>query len=245
MQIPSNAIANADDFGSASSVNKAILYCYEKGIVNSSSLMVNTSHCDEAVEIIHQFSTIVNVGVHVNLAEGKPLTNFNEINFLKGDGSFDFIRTNKKLNFLNSGEKASFMKEISAQIDKLLSQKVKLTHIDSHCHLHTLPAFYGLFIEAAKRYNLRLRLAQTYFEGNYLNFFYRKYLNGILKRKNINYSDYFETPDRYICRNQKRDDRDKITEIMLHPDLDSEGALTDHFDKKTMLSWMTFLKTGD
>ncbi|MBS1526483.1 MAG: ChbG/HpnK family deacetylase [Bacteroidetes bacterium] len=225
-------------------MNKAILHCYEQGLVNSSSLMVNTSHYEEAVEIIHQFSTIVSVGVHINLAEGKPLTDFKEINFLKGDGSFDFSKTNKKFNFLNSGEKASFMKEISAQIDKALSSKVKLTHIDSHCHLHTLPAFYQLFIEAAKRHNLKLRLAQTYFEGSYLNYFYRKYLNGILKREGIGYSDYFETPDRYINRNQGKGKTNKTTEIMLHPDLNSEGRLTDHFDEKTILAWMGFLKAG-
>jgi predicted glycoside hydrolase/deacetylase ChbG (UPF0249 family) len=241
MQLPLNVIANADDFGSAISVNKAILYCYEQKLINSSSLMVNTVAFDEAVEIIQQFSSVTNVGVHINLAEGKPLTNFTERTYLDGNGNFDFVKVNKKFNILNKQQKASFANEIHAQIDRALSNNIRLTHMDSHCHLHTLPGFHGLFIEAAKKYNLKLRLAQTYSE-NYLNSYYRKYLNGILKRNNINYSDYFETPQRFVAGYASAS-KQKITEIMLHPELDARGQLIDHFDEDSIRSWMEFLKT--
>lgn len=243
MTIPANILANADDFGYSLSVNKAILYCYQQKLINSSSLMVNTKSFDDAVEIIHQNSTIVrNIGVHVNLAEGKPITNFGENNFLDDNGNWDFAKVNQKFNFrLNAGEKRAFLSEINAQIEKVLSHNIALVHIDSHCHLHTLPCFFRLFIEASRQHRLKLRLAQTYSEGNYAKFYYRKYINNIFKKHNINYSDYFETPNSYINGRPGTNEKSMV-EIMLHPEFNASGVLTDHFDADGFRKWTNFLE---
>ena len=41
-------IINADDFGYSESVNKAISDCFERGLINRTTIMVNMPHAEEA-----------------------------------------------------------------------------------------------------------------------------------------------------------------------------------------------------
>ncbi|MBK0380696.1 ChbG/HpnK family deacetylase [Mucilaginibacter segetis] len=241
MPIPNNVIATADDFGLSNSVNKAVLYSYEQGIINSTSLLTNTAGFKEAAEFINQYSCIKNVGIHINLAEGKPLTNMSRT-FLDNNGQWDTAKINSKLNLYTKQMSIAFEKEIHAQINKARANNILLTHIDSHYHLHTLPGFYKLFIKTAKHFNLKLRLAQTFRENSYIKFLYRQYINYIIKKSKLNYSDNFQTVAHFLTIiNNGRKPNGNI-EIMLHPDLDQTGKLTDHFDKDTMRNWLMFLK---
>ncbi len=239
MPIPANIIANADDLGFSESVNNAILMCFEEGYINSTSLMTDTPDFEATVELIHQNPVIKNIGIHVDLAQFRPLTDFKE-NFLDADGNWDVYKTNKVLLSLSTPAKTAFSREINAQIERAISKKVNIVHLDSHLHLHTLPAFYKLFLASAKKYKLKLRLAQTFNEGSYLKFYYRKYINNLIKKSGLNYADGFETVSRFL--EYKSHQQKSKVEIMLHPDLDSSGALTDHFDDSTMSDWLVFLK---
>ncbi len=240
MFIPTQIIVNADDIGLKPSVNKAILYCFEQGYINSTSLLTNMGCFNDTVEFIHQNPVIKNIGLHGNLAEGKPVTNFSQQQFLDADGNWDIDKTGNRLLVLNKDAKTAFLKEINAQMERALAAKIKIDHIDSHLHLHTLPAFYNLFIGVAQRHNLKLRLAQTYRERSYLKFYYRKYINNKIKALDINYSDYFVTVEEFLKNNTKFSDDNKI-EIMVHPDFDSSGKLFDHVGANSIENWISYL----
>jgi predicted glycoside hydrolase/deacetylase ChbG (UPF0249 family) len=240
MHIPPNIIVNADDIGLNRSVNQAILYCFKEGIINSTSLLTNMDYFDEAVAIINNNPVIINIGVHGNFAEGKPLTNFKASQFLTADGKWDINKTNKVLQVLNAESKRAFTLELDAQIQRALEANISITHLDSHLHLHTLPAFYGIFIAAAKKYNLKLRLAQTYREGSFIKYAYRKYINNKITSAGINYSVFFETVDEFL-KNEKRDLTGKKVEIMVHPDLSDAGKLFDHVDGTSIHDLTTYL----
>jgi predicted glycoside hydrolase/deacetylase ChbG (UPF0249 family) len=197
MSIPANIIANADDLGFSASVNKAILRSFEEGYISSTSLMTDTPDFEATVELIHQNPAIKNIGIHVDLAQFRPLTDFKE-NFLDDRGNWDVYKTNKVLISLSASGKAAFTKEINSQIERALQKKINIVHLDSHLHLHTLPAFYKLFLAAARKYKLKLRLAQTYNEGSYLKFYYRKYVNNLIMKAGLNYAGGFETVDRFL-----------------------------------------------
>ena len=241
MNFPYNIKATADDLALRPSVNEAILHCYKNGYINSTSLLTNTIYFGDTINLIRENNCIINIGVHVNLAEGKPVSSFNQQNYLDENGNWDIQKTNKKFIILNKSTKIAFFKEICAQIDKALSVNISVVHLDSHYHLHTLPCFYNLFLQAAKQYKLKLRLAQTYNEGNYIKFLYRKYINNKFKLNNNHYSDYFETVNRFL-KNNKIYSNNEVVEIMLHPDLDPLGKLTDHFDPGTLSEWIIFLE---
>lgn len=242
MLIPENIIVNADDFGLRPSINQAIVNCFEKGYINSTSFLTNTAYFENTVYLINQTKVISNIGVHVDLAEGKPVTNFDKVAFLNHNGNWNLRETDKKIRILDRGTKASFTKEIYAQIDKALAANITVTHLDSHHHLHTLPCFYPLFLQAAKHYNLKLRLAQTTNEGSYIKFFYRKYINQQFKANDVQYSDYFENVYHFLSNGTHRQG---IIEIMLHPDLNTLGKLTDHCDASEMENWISFLQKSN
>jgi predicted glycoside hydrolase/deacetylase ChbG (UPF0249 family) len=239
MPIPPNIIANADDLGLNQSVNRSILHCFEQGYINSTSLLTNTVYFEETVNMIHENPSMHNIGVHVNLAEFKPVTNFDQHFFLDENGNWDFGKVNKKLKFIDKQAREAFSKEIFAQVDKVLANHIPITHLDSHCHIHTLPFFFNLFVKAAKYYKLKLRLAQTYYEGSSVNFLYRQFINNLVKLNGNNYSDLVETMD-YFLKNGKNTPINKSIEIVLHPDFDSSGRLTDHYDNMSVTEWIEY-----
>ncbi|WPU95694.1 ChbG/HpnK family deacetylase [Mucilaginibacter sabulilitoris] len=239
--IPLNVIANADDFGFNSSVNKAILYCFEERLINSTSLMVNCEGFEEAIQLTLRHESIINVGLHTNLAEGKPLTNFSNKTFLTENGEWNIDQTGKKIKFLDSQTRASFHREIEAQINRALEAGIRLTHLDAHLHLHTLPGFSAIFLALARQYQLKLRLAQSFNEGNFFKFFFRRFLNKKIIAAGCNYADKFQTIDFYIANHQLQP-QDQRVEIMLHPDFLSGDQLTDHYHPSDITNWISFLQ---
>ena len=67
-------IINADDFGISHEVNEAITLCFNKNYINQTTIMVNMPYVDEAVELSKDNGFSDRVGLHLNLVEGKPLT---------------------------------------------------------------------------------------------------------------------------------------------------------------------------
>jgi predicted glycoside hydrolase/deacetylase ChbG (UPF0249 family) len=141
------------------------------------------------------------------------------------------------LSYFDKASTLAFTNELNAQVDKAIEAKIPITHLDSHYHLHTLPCFYRIFLDAAKRYNLKLRLAQTYNEGSLLKFAYRKYVNHALKINHVEYAERFETVARYLTNTNNM----RRVEVMLHPDMGPDGKLTDHYHADTMTAWIQFL----
>lgn len=65
---------NADDFGLNASVNKAIVESFNSGLINSTTVMANMPGFEEAVNLIHEYKLDRNIGVHLVLTDGLPLT---------------------------------------------------------------------------------------------------------------------------------------------------------------------------
>lgn len=240
MLIPETIIANADDFGLNAAVNKAILFCFQHGYINSTSLLTNTTGFQEAVQMTKLHASIKNVGVHINLAEGKPLTRITT-GLLNESGDWNLQKTGKAASVFSTTQKQEIKKEIFTQVEKSLAQGITITHIDSHYHLHTLPGLYPYFLAAAKYFNLKLRLAQTYRAGSYPKYWYRAFLNYKISNHHLNYSQRFETVE-YFLNNITNGPKESIVEVMLHPSFDPDGTLTDHYDKATMANWLNYLK---
>ena len=239
MSIRTGLIVNADDLGLSISVNEAILFCYEKGYINSSSILTNTPFFDETAQLVHNNKAIINLGVHVNFAESKPLTNFKYNEYLNDNGEWDLDETKKYSNSLNTEVKNAFLTELYAQVDKALSANLNITHIDSHYHLHILPCFYDLFIKAAKKYNIKLRLAQLSHEQNVVKYLYRLYINSKIKLNNHNYSAKFENLGEFLKKLPNNNNQN--IELMVHPQLDESGNLTDSVDSTGFAEWVKYV----
>ena len=67
-------ILNADDFGMTKELNKAVLDGFNNGFLSSASLCANGNAFSAAVNDILPDCQGLGIGVHLNVIEGKPLT---------------------------------------------------------------------------------------------------------------------------------------------------------------------------
>lgn len=158
-------LINADDFGLSEEVNEAIIYGFQQGLLDRTSLMVNMPFCDDAVRKARQYGFDDKVGLHLNLVQGTPLTEPIKNTFLcNQQGVFDDRVMKKAIHrlFLGEKEKGAVKIEIDAQIEKYIGLNIGQKHIDSHRHAHVAPSIFPLVVESFKQYNFcSMRLARN------------------------------------------------------------------------------------
>jgi hopanoid biosynthesis associated protein HpnK len=164
-------IVNADDFGLTAGINQAIINAHSGGLVSSASLLANSEAFASAVALSHQAPRL-GVGVHLNLTEGKPIAPASSIpSLVNGEGAF--ARKPASLwRAMTSGRVSAVHIEIElrAQIEKVLAAGIAATHLDSHKHVHALPALGSMSIRLASRYGIRAirRVAEGWSALGYL-----------------------------------------------------------------------------
>lgn len=179
-------ILNADDFGISRENNRAVLSGYINGFLKSASLVANGSAFDAAVfEILPECQNL-GIGVHLNIIEGKALT---DSKLLTNNGIFNnnyisIIRKSRNKQFIDEVEK-----EFRAQIEKILGH-VQPDHIDSHVHTHAIPEIFKLTCKLAEEYNIpfvRTQHENLYFVPSILKHTNYKYPPNLLKIALLNY----------------------------------------------------------
>lgn len=150
-------IVNADDFGRDVQTNDAIIGLTRLGYVTSSSLMANGPAAEEAVNYLPKFPKL-SVGVHLNLTEFSPLTPSEDLGALRHcvneQGEFrgeTFLRSIS----MNSALAEAIYGELSVQVNWLLSRCGKISHLDSHNHIHNIPWFFGILKRLQKHFGIR------------------------------------------------------------------------------------------
>jgi hypothetical protein len=239
--IPSNIIINADDFGMNANRNIAITKCFQKKIINSSSIMPNMPAFKEAVLLAEAYNFKDKLGFHASITEGKALTDLSKTPLVDKNGFFISKKVYKPTVFFSRFVRNKIKNEIEAQLDVLYQFKIKPTHINTHYDIHDLPWLLPIFFNVAKAHNIKLRICITWNNGiNPLKPVYRKVVNQILKYHNLDFSNYFVTLEVY--NKTKKLIHNKITEIVVHPDLNEDGTIIDsmeHIDLEKYLLKLT------
>jgi hopanoid biosynthesis associated protein HpnK len=148
-------IVNADDFGFTSGVNRAIAESHTRGIVTSSTLMANGPAFAEAVQLA-QATPKLSVGCHVVLTDGEPVLNAKQIPSLTTGSHFrDGMTTFAARAIAGKMDADEIMAEASAQIRKLQSAGIDVSHIDTHKHTHLFPKILRPLLRAAAACGVR------------------------------------------------------------------------------------------
>lgn len=142
-------IVNADDFGLTSGVNRAIALANLQGIVTSATIMANSRAFEDAVDLARKQPTL-KTGCHVVLIDGEPLIG-NAATLTNGSTRF---RSSLK-GFAGAAVRKQIapdeiQREAEAQIRKIQSTGLKVTHVDSHKHTHMFPQVLRPVLRAAK-----------------------------------------------------------------------------------------------
>ncbi|MFZ0138945.1 MAG: ChbG/HpnK family deacetylase [Candidatus Sulfotelmatobacter sp.] len=152
-------IVNADDFGFTAGINRAIVEAHTCGIVTSSTLMANGRAFEEAARSAATVPRL-SVGCHVVLIDGVPVldaellpsitsSNSSGPRFRDGLKSFAARALAGRLN------PHEIEIEAAAQIRKLQSAGVSVSHVDTHKHTHLFPAVLRPLLRAARACGVR------------------------------------------------------------------------------------------
>jgi hopanoid biosynthesis associated protein HpnK len=138
-------IVNADDLGLTPGVNRGVLRAFQDGIVTSASLLVTGSAFDDAVALARQ-NPELDVGLHMTLVEEQAVLGREVLPTLVDENgrlprtSGEFLR--RALLARISWDEVE--REIAAQIARFQNTGLRLSHLDSHQHLHMFPPVFRI-----------------------------------------------------------------------------------------------------
>lgn len=148
-------IVNGDDFGLTEGMNQGILKSYKSGILRSTSIMAVGDNFDDAVKIANE-NPKLDVGIHLTLVGGTPVLEKHKIpNLVNQDGKFYPNYASFSLAIISHKISLDQIRaELTAQIEKVLKTGLRLSHIDSHQHIHCLPKVLNIVIELSKTFDI-------------------------------------------------------------------------------------------
>jgi len=214
-------IINCDDLGSTRSANVAVYDALRNGVATSATLMVP---CPWARDAAAQYRG-EDVGVHLTLnSEWEtyrwgPLTRSSSL--LDGDGGFP--RTVE--DTWDHADLDEVRRELRAQIERAIVWGFDVSHLDSHMGtLQLRPEFFDVYLELAVDFGLPLRMAGASTE-RVVGFPFRR----LAEEEGVVFTDHFVLCPVGARRRIERalfDLRPGVTEVLLHPGIDTDELRT-------------------
>lgn len=146
----------ADDYGMSQDINNAVKTLLKKKTINATSCMANMPYFTDGLVSLKELKNIlsksIQVGLHLNLTEGKPLSNYSDTG------------TNGKFHKLSNLLIKSHLKRLNYQ-DVYLELKAQLSvfienwgglpdFLDGHQHIHHFPIIRKAVITLYKEFDL-------------------------------------------------------------------------------------------
>jgi predicted glycoside hydrolase/deacetylase ChbG (UPF0249 family) len=148
-------IINADDFGLAPGVNRAIIELQQAGALSSTTLMATAPYFSPAVYLAFA-QPALSVGCHIVLVGGSPRLRPDEVPSLldpRRPTAFSLRPTaGGFLRDLMRGRirEQEIEAEAISQIRRIQLSGVTVSHIDSHKHIHAFPRALAPLLRAAR-----------------------------------------------------------------------------------------------
>ncbi len=148
-------IVNADDLGLTAGVNRAIRETHIDGVVSSATLMATGAAFPDAIDLARSVPSL-SIGCHVVLVDDAPVSEPDSILTLLSNratppGQFHSSIANVALRAVSQGfDHDQLVLEIVAQIKKIQTAGVQVTHLDTHKHTHIFPQILRALVQAAR-----------------------------------------------------------------------------------------------
>ena len=137
-------IFHGDDFGLTPGVNRGIISAFKHGLLTSTSLMAVGEAADQAIALALENPSL-DVGIHLVLTDEPPL--LSPITLPSRNRILRAIFSRK----LDYGQVEA---EWCAQVEKVLSTGIKISHLDSHQFVHLFPGLFNVCLSISRRYNI-------------------------------------------------------------------------------------------
>ncbi len=228
-------IINADDFGISEELNSCVLDLHTLGVLSSATLISNSPAFQHAVTIA---KNLPDLGIGVHLTLDGPFNVLNSASSVINPETGQFYNSRTVVNKLRyfGFKSEDIYNEYCAQIEKILDQGIKITHIDHHHHFHLYHKSLEEVKRVANKFKIRCVRSQKVLlprNGNQINILYRRQHQYHMLNRNFVLPDgYFELlrnfpdPVRFNLDRLMQLFKCKVSniEIETHPDN------ADHFD---------------
>jgi hypothetical protein len=156
---PALLVVNADDYGYFPCVNAGIRRAARDGILTATGLLANGQLGDAQMRALLE-ETDLDLGVHLNLTHGEPLSG--PLRRRLGGTASRFPGKFRLAGLVASGllGRELIRGEWRAQIERCLALGARVCFLNSHEHVHMLPPLFRLTQELAAEYGIdHLRFA--------------------------------------------------------------------------------------
>jgi hopanoid biosynthesis associated protein HpnK len=152
---PRFVIVNADDLGLHESVNKAVIHAHRHGVVTSASIMACGTAFENAVMLVRTCPSL-GIGVHLTLVDERSVAPADKVTTLVNKDGFmprsymAFARRwlTRQISLVD------VVRELEAQVERVLQAGIRPSHFDSHQHVHCLPGIWRAILELAQKYRV-------------------------------------------------------------------------------------------
>jgi predicted glycoside hydrolase/deacetylase ChbG (UPF0249 family) len=169
---------HADDFGMNRRVSLGIAAGFDRGLLTSTSWLANAPDACHALTLwkvllerqsagtlassalrnrLGDPAAPFDLGIHVNLTQGRPLTAGYPAELLDADGRFPGVYGLWRRLWRRAERfRAAIVAELSAQIERLLDHDVRPSHFNGHQYVETLPPVAAVVPPLLERYSIRV-----------------------------------------------------------------------------------------
>lgn len=237
-----NIILHADDFGYDEDTCRATIDLFEKGVLKSATIMVNMPASGIAIEYAKKHPEF-SFGVHLTYVDGLlPVsTPENITSLINSENRFLPSNEVRKRALTFRLKKQDIINESLEQINVLKKAGVKVSHLDSHGHLHKFPAFLSALNDISEKAGItKIRRVQNIFVAPHksgissvLNAMFGKYISSHFKS-----TDYFYMPansmdthwSESILQQIESLPENAILETGVHPGTDEDWRMKEYLD---------------
>jgi predicted glycoside hydrolase/deacetylase ChbG (UPF0249 family) len=148
-------IVTADDVGLHRGMTLGTIRAHRHGLVTACSVAATGRELEHAVELLRD-SPSLDIGVHLTLVEGRPLTDPSRIpTLVTAEGTF--LPSHRSLAARHALGRLSAPQldmELRAQIERVLDQGLSPCHLNGHQHVHVLPRILDVVLRLADEYRI-------------------------------------------------------------------------------------------
>ena len=224
-------IVNADDYGFSDGTVEATIECFKRHVISSATMMPNMPGFEKASEFAVNHPEF-SYGLHLCLTDERPLSKPGQIRSLVNTSGLLWpTREFWRRAFLGRLSRDDIVKEMEAQISRIRTAGIKLSHIDGHGHVHTAPCVHSVLPRMLRKHAIpAMRRTQNLFYGKpRLVKRLHNILGGLFVSSDTKTTDYF-----LMVAGELGQDDDTwwsqsirtlptgITEIGIHPGLNEE-----------------------
>src|SRR5215203_5776864 len=138
-------LINADDFGLHPDIDRGILDCIDAGVVQSISFSPQGQSLNWT-QLAELRARGIRCGLHVTLVGEPWLTDGRVVSGWK-----DLVKQLASPTASGRAMRLAVEREVNAQVEICQQNRIAITHIDSHQHVHAFPGVWQSVLNAAQR----------------------------------------------------------------------------------------------